>query len=97
MDGSSSTPVVAHGSRQLTIRELATLRAALRFWQAIAGDEMPRDALAAAHAEVFPVGQPADLILDADEIEGLLNQLAAAGDVVITPLLTPDAIDRRRV
>jgi hypothetical protein len=95
MDEPSDVPTVT-ASRQLTIRELATIRAALRFWQAISGDEMAGDALAAAHAEVLHVGHPADVILDDEETEQLLVALALAGDVVVTAL-NPEAVDRRRI
>jgi hypothetical protein len=70
-------PVV--GSRPLTTRELATIRAALRAWTVI-------DVTEAGLAEVG--GDP---VLRDDEIEQLLVDLGLAGDVTLTPLRPADA------
>ena len=86
MDATHDAPPAAAGRRQLTTRELATIRAALRLWIETPGDFISDR----CHEEA--AGVP----LEDAAIEQLLVELALAGDVVITTL-NPEAIDRRRI
>jgi hypothetical protein len=89
MDGSNNLGPHA-ASRQLTVRELATIRVALRGWTV----------LGRRHDEVIDAGlaEVGDLpILSDQQIERFLVDLAGVGDVVITPLNPPDARSAARV
>jgi hypothetical protein len=78
-------PVV--GSRPLTTREIATIRAALRAWTVI--DHTSVELTDTGLAEVG-----GGSVLSDGEIEQLLVDLGVAGDVTITPL---HAADVRRI
>lgn len=89
MSVTHDVPPTRDGSRQLSVRELATIRAALRLW---IGNTLDPDILEESHAEAG--GAP---LLSDDEIEQFLVELANAGDVVITPLVAPTDLDQRRI